>query len=204
MSYGRPQILNSAAVVAIATAAAGCGTSRTPTTRPLRRSAQTTIPRQVPVEPLADQEGRASVKRGTLVPRDEVSGTAFTAPAIGYGLGLVGTLASPVETRDGGRSWRVAGPLFFAGGDGSGGSLAVSEMLALGRSRVIAWGSGGFVDWTCDGGRSWNRSGLGPWVEGVGPAPGTGIFATVGESGVPGPYAPGIAVYRLSRCRSRS
>ena len=63
----------------------------------------------------------------------------------------------PAATTDGGLTWRTDGPALHV--DAAQGPLAVTEIGALNRRTIFAYGGGGnVVDVTTDGGRHWRRA----------------------------------------------
>jgi photosystem II stability/assembly factor-like uncharacterized protein len=70
-----------------------------------------------------------------------------------------------VATTDGGRVWRIAGPVHHA--PAAQGGLAVSHVGVAGPRTYIAYGDGSVVDVTADGGRRWWRAALGDEVPAV-------------------------------------
>ena len=71
----------------------------------------------------------------------------------------------PATTTDGGRVWRIAGPVLHA--PAAQGALAVTQVGTAGPGRYMAFGDGSVVDVTNDGGKHWWRAGLGDDVPAV-------------------------------------
>jgi hypothetical protein len=71
----------------------------------------------------------------------------------------------PAATTDGGRVWRIAGPVLHA--PAAQGSLAVSQVGIAGPHAFMAFRAGSSVDVTSDGGKRWWRAFLGDEVTAV-------------------------------------
>jgi hypothetical protein len=107
-----------------------------------------------------------TIKPGTPVDSKQLTTRVFADA--GHGLALFDNRAGetfPATTTDGGRVWRVAGPVLHA--PAAQGALAVRQVGTAGPGRYMAFGDGSVVDVTNDGGKHWWRAGLGDEVPAV-------------------------------------
>jgi hypothetical protein len=103
-----------------------------------------------------------SIKLGTVVARHLVSARAFADASHGFGLYLAPDGEGfPAATADGGRTWRIDGPVFFA--PAADGAAGVSYTGIASQRTYFAYGSS-TVDVTTDGGRQWWEAYLGESV----------------------------------------
>jgi hypothetical protein len=157
------------AAVALGLAAAACGSSQVTTrTPPTVRGASRAV--QVPVQPqtvvgnrLGEDDNQATVrlKPGTVIhsPRFASSRVFFNARD---GFALILTRAGviyPGTTTTQGRTWRIAGPVFFT--PTADGPDAVSTVTATPPRTLAAFGAGNFIRVSTDGGRRWWQTELG-------------------------------------------
>ncbi len=163
----------------------GCGSSSL--TQPIR-SDQLSTAASVPLQPevvLASRipAGRYrqwSVKPGTVVSKGLRSTRAFADPQHGITLAQIGNVTFPAATTDGGRKWRVDGPVLFA--DTTDGPLAVGDLGTAGPRTYFAYGGGGsVVDVTIDAGKTWWSAFLGEEVLAVVAASDGKLVAVVQE-----------------------
>ena len=99
----------------------------------------------------------AALPRGTAVKAADVTQRVSLGGAVRAGLGDRGSLDGsvyPVISTDGGKRWRIDGPLFYrAAADAPN---VTNRLEALGTDTLIAWGSGGnFVKTSTDRGAHW-------------------------------------------------
>ena len=150
-------------IVTVATLAGGCGTSA-------RQSAASEHP--APSQPRLVRAGRItngpfrSIKQGTAVHLQASEPRAFADATHGFSLfDSRSGETFPVATTDGGRVWRIVGPVLHA--PAAQGPLAVSEVGVAGPRTYMAYGDGSVVDVTTDAGRHWWRAALGDEVPAV-------------------------------------
>jgi photosystem II stability/assembly factor-like uncharacterized protein len=95
-----------------------------------------------------------SVPYGTLVRQSELGVRALADSKHGVALANVDSEGFAASTVDGGRTWRIDSPVFFA--PAADAPLAVSLVGAANAHSYYAWGGGGsVVDTTTDGGQHW-------------------------------------------------
>ena len=183
------RLLRHAPVVALAVVLiAGCGSQARPRAKPRpasRSSANAALPtrqqRLIVAGPLGSdasyrKAGYGISPDGTLVPASGGGGgqgvwsdRAFANERVGFALGMYGAADYPVETTDGGRTWRIDGPWFSAAiADGAWG---VGYVGVDGPRTFFAYGSSA-VDVTTNGGRTWWACLLGEQVQAVVPGDG--------------------------------
>jgi hypothetical protein len=104
----------------------------------------------------------AVIRPGTIVPAREVNSQAFADPQHGFGLANVpdGQIY-PAATVDGGRTWRINGPVFHV--PAADGAEGVGYTGVASARSYFAYGSS-VVDVTTDGGKSWWETYLGELV----------------------------------------
>ena len=110
-----------------------------------------------PVKRVVAKRGESGVYRsiepGTVVAGHRVGARAFADASHGFGLYLSpGGEGFPATTADGGRIWRIDGPVFFA--PAADGAAGVSYTGIASPRTYFAYGSSA-VDVTTDGGRQW-------------------------------------------------
>lgn len=107
------------------------------------------------------------------MPSHDLGRRVFADNQHGYALATIGGITYPARTSDGGRVWRVDGPVFHI--PAAQGAVAVSEMDVANPTTAFAWGgvvSTTVVDVTTDGGKDWSQAFLPGTVLFVGSAPG--------------------------------
>ncbi len=157
------------AAVALGLAAAACGSSQVMTkTPPTARAASRAV--QVPVQPrtvvgrrLGEDDNQATVR---LKPGTVIHSPGFASNRVFFnardGSALILTRAGvmyPGTTTTRGRSWKVAGPVFFT--PTADGPDAVSTVTVIAPRTLAAFGAGNFVRVSTDGGRRWWQTELG-------------------------------------------
>ena len=156
-----------AAVIAMLSMA-GCAASAGPSTQ----SPASARDAHVPTQPRTVLAGRITaggfrtIKPGTSVDSKQLTTRVFADA--GHGFALFDNLAGetfPATTTDGGRLWRVAGPVLHA--PAAQGAGAVTQVGTAGPGRYMAFGDGSVVDVTNDGGNHWWRAALGDEVPAV-------------------------------------
>lgn len=110
--------------------------------------------------------GFRTIKPGTPVESKQLTIRVFADARRGFALfdNLAGE-TFPATTTDGGRVWRIAGPVLHA--PAAQGALAVTQVGTAGPGRYMAFGDGSVVDVTNDGGKHWWRAALGDEVPAV-------------------------------------
>ena len=173
----------------LAASLSGCGSSRqTPSesdnvTRPnnpnVRAGSQ--LATTITAWPLSPRPG--SLARGTRVPNRGIGERAFINARRGFALadlpkGSADTY--PVATTDGGRTWRIDGPLFYI--PAAQAPAAVEFVGVAPPQTYFAFGGGGsVVDISTDGGKHWRSAFLGDMLAVVpsSNSPGTHLIAAV-------------------------
>ncbi len=154
-----------AAVIAMLSMA-GCAASASKQSLASPRSAD------VPSQPRTVLAGRMTsgafrtIKPGTPVDSKQLATRVFADAS--HGFALFDNLAGetfPARTTDGGRVWRIAGPVLHA--PAAQGAGAVTQVGTAGPGGYMAFGDGSVVDVTNDGGRHWWRAALGDEVPAV-------------------------------------
>jgi hypothetical protein len=187
----RPTWLIAAAAVSVVSAA--CGSSQVPTEPPHAARAMRDAVR-APVQPqtvdgsrLGEDDNQASVrlKPGTVIHAPTFgSNRVFVNAKDGFALILTrnGEIY-PGATTTRGRTWRIAGPVFFT--PTADGPNAVSTVTAISPRTFAAFGAGNFVRVSTDGGKRWWQTELGEETTAVVAADG-GLVAfvqqTIGDS----------------------
>jgi hypothetical protein len=155
--------------VALGLAAAACGSSQVRTTPPpTAHAARRAAP--VPVQPqtvvgrrLGEDDNQATVRLrpGTVIPSRRVaSNRVFLNAKDGFALIVTRDgVIYPATTATGGRTWKIAGPVFFT--PTADGPAAVSTVTAIAPRTLVAFGAGNFVRVSTDGGRRWWQTELG-------------------------------------------
>jgi hypothetical protein len=90
---------------------------------------------------------------GSRLPASRVGTRTFLTDAFGVALGSGSQAQYPVQTTDGGRTWRTDGPALHV--DAANAPFAVSTVGAASKSLQYAYGGGQAVDVTADGGPTW-------------------------------------------------
>jgi hypothetical protein len=96
----------------------------------------------------------------------------------GFGLADVGQGQYPASTINGGKTWRVSGPVLHV--NAAQAPLVVTQVGAASQKKLFAWGGPGggqAVDATPDAGRHWYRAFLGDIVMAVVSGPGGELVA---------------------------
>jgi hypothetical protein len=156
-------------VVALGLAAAACGSSQA-TSGPLPAAHAARRAVGVPAQPptvtgsrLGEDDNQATVriKRGTIIPAPRfASNRVFMNAKDGFALILTSDgVIYPGATTTRGRTWEIAGPVFFT--PTADGPNAVSTVTAIAPRTFVAFGAGNFVRVSTDGGRRWWQTELG-------------------------------------------
>jgi hypothetical protein len=128
-------------------------------------------PANVTARPLGPRQGILNVRRGTLVRPRNLGVRAFVDNRRGFALAdLPNGETYPAETVNGGRKWRINGPVFHI--PAANGAAAVALAGAAPPRTYFAFGGGSVVDLSTDGGRHWWVADLGEDVIAVVPGPG--------------------------------
>ena len=152
------------AMVSVAGCAASAGTSSRPPAA--ARSAHVPSQRRTVVAVSITSGAFRTIKPGTPVDSKQLANRVFADAR--HGFALFDNRAGetfPATTTDGGRVWRVAGPVLHA--PAAQGALAVTQVGTAGPGRYMAFGDGSVVDVTNDGGKHWWRAALGDEVPAV-------------------------------------
>jgi hypothetical protein len=149
----------------------GCGSSSpAPTTHHAVKPAFA-YPTTVTARPLGPRQGVVNVSRGTVVPSSELGMRVFVDAERGFALAeLHSGETYPAATVDGGKRWRIDGPVFHI--PAANGAAEVALAGAAPPRTYFAFGGGSVVDLSTDGGRHWWVAVLGEDVIGVLPGPG--------------------------------
>jgi hypothetical protein len=155
LGMGRVLALLAVALVCVFTVAACGGASKPPTTAlpasvPPTRSVRAGLLRSMP--------GTHPLRRGTLV-RNHFSGTrSFATRRDGFALGSLsgseGGKTYPLATTDGGKTWRIAGPIVNVPAAQAANDVAQSGVVNA-RTWFMCCGLNSVVDVTTDAGRHW-------------------------------------------------
>ncbi len=109
---------------------------------------------------------RKVTRPGTRVSGKPLLGKVFADAKHGFALfGDRFGRTLPVATANGGRVWRVVGPVLMA--EVAQGALAVNRIGIAGPRTYFAYGDGSVVDVTTNGGKRWWRAVLGDLVPAV-------------------------------------
>jgi hypothetical protein len=162
----------SASLLLIVLALAGCGSASPVPSSAQRRSQPRSVRLSLPATPVkrvvahrGENGPYRSIKPGTVVPGQLVSARSFADAAHGFGLYLSpGGEGFPARTADGGSTWRIDGPVFFA--PAADGAAGVSYTGIASPRTYFAYGSSA-VDVTTNGGRLWWEAYLGESVVAV-------------------------------------
>jgi hypothetical protein len=184
MSGRRLPALALAAVVAVS-----AGVCDTTLARPAT-AAHPSPPRRVSARPLVPGAA-GGLRRGTRLPSAGLGARVFADPTHGFALTAPtrrGARIYPAASTDGGRTWRVAGPILQLG---SGrGAAAVSEPGMIAARSFYAWAPGNpVIDITVDGGRRWWHTAMPDVVLSLNPDRGPRGFANGLDAIVEGPAA---------------
>jgi hypothetical protein len=179
---------------------AGCGGSSH--SAPAHRSAAAgswAPPVSVAGRLMGARTGVVNLPRGTLVRSQEIGMRIFVDARRGFALARVpnGELY-PAETLDGGRNWRIDGPVFYV--PAAQGPSVVAWVGAEPPLTYFAYGLGSVVNVTTDGGKHWRASFLGDDVLSV--VPGTKpnhLIAVVQDFGSGGGTSNTVQVTYLSK-----
>jgi hypothetical protein len=126
---------------------------------PAAATGSSAFPATIRSTPMTANDANA-LPRGTAVKAADVTQRVSLGGAVRAGLGDRGSLSGsvyPVLSTDGGRHWRIDGPLFYrAAADAPD---VTTSLAALGHDTLMAWGSGGnFVKTSTDRGAHWYKA----------------------------------------------
>lgn len=124
------------------------------TVRAARRSAW--MPPAVVARLIVEAPVRGVVRRRTVVRSSELGIRVFADDRHGYSLAEVNLVTYPARTVDGGKTWRIDGPVFHR--PAAQGALAVNQISVAGADTAFAWlglETNTVIDLTSDGGRHW-------------------------------------------------
>jgi hypothetical protein len=116
-----------------------------------------------------------TLKPGTKVAASRIGARVFTDRRHGFALVAIGSAQYPAATADAGASWHTDGPALHL--NAAQAPLAVSDVGAINRRVLYAFGGGQVVDATGDGGAHWWRAFLGDEVVAVVPGFGHDLLA---------------------------
>ncbi len=147
---------------------AGCGTSAITSSPslPSARGAHDSSQARTVLAGRITSGAFRTIKPGTPVNSAQLTTRVFADAR--HGFALFNNRAGetfPATTTDGGRVWRIAGPVLHA--PAAQGALAVNQVGTAGAGRYMAFGDGSVVDVTSDGGKRWWRAALGDEVPAV-------------------------------------
>lgn len=142
----------------------GCGSTLRPA---VKRPAEDPLPSAAVVmaKPLRPQHG--TVPRGTHVPPKDLGERLYVNGSRGFALAFMRGDTYPAVTRNGGRAWKVAGPVFFT--TAADAPAAVTLIGAVQPETYLAFGGGSVVDLSTDAGKHWWTADLGDDVLSVAP-----------------------------------
>ena len=125
-------------------------------------------PKEVTARPLGPREGMINIRRGTSVRSSDLGVAAFVDGRRGFALAdLSNGETYPAATDDGGKTWRIDGPVFHI--PAANGAAVVTQAGAARPRTYYAFGEGSVVDLTTDGGAHWWLALLGEDVVSVVP-----------------------------------
>ena len=168
LTHAFARLVRRVAAVIATVSIAGCGASAGTSSQspaPARSAHVPSQPRMVVAVRIRSGAFR-TIKPGTPVDSKQLTTRVFADA--GHGFALFDNRAGetfPATTTDGGRVWRIAGPVLHA--PAAQGALAVTQVGTAGPGRYMAFGDGSVVDVTNDGGKHWWRAGLGDEVPAV-------------------------------------
>ena len=119
-----------------------------------------------------------TLKPGAVVASRHLGQRVFPNAQHGFALADVGQGQYPAATIDGGKTWRVAGPVLHV--DAAQAPLVVQQVGTASQHTFFAWGGPGggqVVDATRDAGKHWYRAILGDVVMAVVSGPGGDLVA---------------------------
>ena len=120
-------------------------------------------PAKVTASPIARVSG--TPRPGTRVRSADLGTRVFADSRHGFALASIADGQFPAATADGGKTWRVNGPVLHE--NAAQAPLAVDEVGIANRHTYFAFGGGQVVDVTRDAGKHWFRAVLGDVVLGV-------------------------------------
>lgn len=97
-----------------------------------------------------------TLRPGTVVSSHTLGRRVFVDSQHGFALADTGQAQYPAATVNGGRTWRVSGPVLHE--NAAQAPLVVTEVGAMSRRVYFAAGAGEVVDATADGGSYWYRA----------------------------------------------
>lgn len=174
--------------------ASGCGSSSPPSTPHRAVRTAFSYPTTVTARPLRARQGVVNVRRGTVVPLKDLTTRAFVNRDRGFALAnLPNGETYPAATGDGGRKWRIDGPVFHI--PAANGAAVVALAGAAPPRTYFAFGGGSVVDLTTDGGTHWWVALLGEDVIAVVPGPGPRQLVAVAQNQSPNGSKVATVVY---------
>jgi hypothetical protein len=166
-------------------ALSGCGSSAPTSTTHRAAAAKVSPPETVTARPLGPRQGILTIRRGTVVRSNDLSVRVFLDGRRGFALAdLEHGETYPAATVDGGKTWRIDGPVFHIP---AANGPAVVTLVGAARPRTyFAFGGGGsVVDLTTDGGVHWWSAFLGDDVLSVVPGTNPHHLIAVVQNGGP-------------------
>jgi hypothetical protein len=143
------------------------------------------------------------VRRGSVVRSSELGIRVFADDEHGYSLATTSRLVTyPARTVDGGRTWRIDGPVFHL--PAAQGAVAVNEIGVASADTAFAWlglETNTVVDVTSDGGRHWWQAFFPGEVLSVAGIPGEVLANVRGSVAVGHTTHRGLWVYRTTTGR---
>lgn len=134
--------------------------------RPARRPPSPEQPTVVRATRITSGGFRGATQPGSRVSSKRVTVRVFADARHGFALyGNRDGQTLPAATTDGGRVWRVVGPVLTA--EVAQGALVVNRIGIAGPHTYFAYGDGSVVDVSPDGGKHWWRAALGDEVPAV-------------------------------------
>ena len=143
--------------------------------------------------------GPKPLRPGTILPQGDLGIRVFADRRHGFALATrlaAGVQTYPVDSSDGGQTWRVAGPILHI--DAAQGAIAVDQAGVQGPRFYYAWDSGynTVVDVTTDAGRLWWQASLPGAVLSVTPQTGgRGVLNALVEGPTSDPQGRGASLW---------
>jgi hypothetical protein len=146
----------------------GCASTTPASTTHRAASVHPLTRKSITATPLVPEPGVLNIRRGTQVRSRDLGVRAFVNGKRGFALaGLRNGETYPAATVDGGRKWRIDGPVFHI--PAANAAATVTQAGAAWPDTYFAFGFGSVVDVTTDGGVHWWVAGLGDDVLAVVP-----------------------------------